>query len=451
MVGESYSKKTFQSWILFLEGKLQIVLKPDLLQGKNKRKMFNPMDEYSWDPMTNNQLVIKLRVFVYSSANQSLRTLYSSEILLIFLRNTAPTVELLPEVVDVLEGSRMNGNGVEKVYDMIMRLFGQNDGGRSSLAKCYGRLSLHLPRLPCVALPCLVLHLAFPGLSLHLHLTLPRLTLYLASPRPPPFTLASPSSFALHPLLLSSSSLTFASSSKNNSFRYSTTPSTFAAPAPHRSFAHGRCAYAAYLVVLAPPGAESHGAYAAQLTASPLPTLIVLVSPTHPCRSCLAPSLLAESCGLVSCYMSLDPGEENRACQESCIFDASLVILAAEILCSCIWQPFLESTKEKLSKFCHVPSKRSCFLKLDAIKNAIAAYRPRKKPVTLSWEDNNCFTMEISGLEIGWGQANRRVNRRKINIATVRATVMLTVAKLARDGQLYDDWLTVAILTLRQF
>ncbi|KAL2337592.1 hypothetical protein Fmac_012038 [Flemingia macrophylla] len=27
-----------------------------------------------------------------------------------------------------------------------------------------------------------------------------------------------------------------------------------------------------------------------------------------------------------------------------------------------------------------------------------------KKPVTLSWEDNNCSTMEISGLEIGWGQ-----------------------------------------------
>ncbi|KAL2326813.1 hypothetical protein Fmac_020240 [Flemingia macrophylla] len=242
------------------------------------------------------------------------------------------------------------------------------------------QLSLHLPHLPCVALPCLVLHLhlAFPRLSLHLHLTLPRLTLHLASPRPPPFTLASPSSFALHPLLLSSS-----------------------------SFAHGRCAYAAYLVVLAPLvvttpasstnthcaclasplSAESHGAYAAQLIASPLPTLIVLASPTHPCRSCPAPSLLAKSRGPASCYMPLDPGEENRACQESCIFDASLVILAAEILCSCIWQPLLESTKEKLSKFCHVP--------LTGLS---------KKPVTLSWEDNNCSTMEISGHEIGWGQ-----------------------------------------------
>ncbi|KAL2333138.1 hypothetical protein Fmac_014351 [Flemingia macrophylla] len=135
-----------------------------------------------------------------------------------------------------------------------------------------------------------------------------------------------------------------------------------------------------------------------------------------------------------------------------CIFDASLVILAAEILCSCIWQHLLESTKEKLSKFCHVlltrafttvrhvnktdvvtldttfgsfshiigafygrsnspwlgerKSKRSCFPKLDAIKNAIADILTglSKKPVTLSWEDNNCSTMEISGLEIGWGQ-----------------------------------------------
>ncbi|KAL2326299.1 hypothetical protein Fmac_025357 [Flemingia macrophylla] len=51
-------------------------------------------------------------------------------------------------------------------------------------------------------------------------------------------------------------------------------------------------------------------------------------------------------------------------------------------------------------------SKRSCFPKLDAIKNAIAdiLIGLNKKPVTLSWEDNNCSTMEISGLEIGWGQ-----------------------------------------------
>ncbi|KAL2322867.1 hypothetical protein Fmac_027246 [Flemingia macrophylla] len=55
-------------------------------------------------------------------------------------------------------------------------------------------------------------------------------------------------------------------------------------------------------------------------------------------------------------------------------------------------------------------SKRSCFPKLDAINNAIADIVSQfltglsKKPVTLSWEDNNCSTMEISGLEIGWGQ-----------------------------------------------
>ncbi|KAL2340878.1 hypothetical protein Fmac_008818 [Flemingia macrophylla] len=160
------------------------------------------------------------------------------------------------------------------------------------------------------------------------------------------------------------------------------------------SFAHGRCAYAAYLVVLAPLvvttpasstnthcaclasplSAESHGAYAAQLTASPLPTLIVLASPTHPCCSCPAPSLLAESRGPASCYMPLDP-----------------------------------------------ESKRSCFLKLDAIKNAIA--------------------------DIVSQFANRRVNRRKINIATVGAMVTLTIAKLARDGQLCDDCCTNNCLT----
>ncbi|KAL2322821.1 hypothetical protein Fmac_027200 [Flemingia macrophylla] len=296
-----------------------------------------------------------------------------------------------------------------------------------------GELSLHLPSLPCVALPCLVLHLhlAFPRLSLHFHLTLPRLTLHLASPCPPPFTLASPSSFALHPLLLSSSSLTFASSSKNNSFRYSTTPSTFAAPTPHRSFAHGRCAYAAHLVVLAPLvvttpasstnthcaclalplSAESYGAYAAQLIASPLPTLIVLVSPTHPCRSCPAPSLLAESRGPVSCYMPLDPEYVE------CVLKVRSKISSfggfsgpAKVTCGGNALKFYASVWLNIRRIGLVKkgeeSKRSCFLKLDAIKNAIADILTglSKKPVTLSWEDNNCSTMEISGLKIGWGQ-----------------------------------------------
>ncbi|XP_061353421.1 phosphoglucan phosphatase DSP4, amyloplastic [Gastrolobium bilobum] len=51
-------------------------------------------------------------------------------------------------------------------------------------------------------------------------------------------------------------------------------------------------------------------------------------------------------------------------------------------------------------------SKRSCFPKLDAIKSATADILTglSKKHVTLSWENNNCSTVEISGLDIGWGQ-----------------------------------------------
>ncbi|XP_020222556.1 phosphoglucan phosphatase DSP4, amyloplastic [Cajanus cajan] len=51
-------------------------------------------------------------------------------------------------------------------------------------------------------------------------------------------------------------------------------------------------------------------------------------------------------------------------------------------------------------------SKRSCFPKLDAIKSATADILTglSKKPVTLAWEDSNCSTVEISGLDIGWGQ-----------------------------------------------
>ncbi|KAI4346446.1 hypothetical protein L6164_007341 [Bauhinia variegata] len=51
-------------------------------------------------------------------------------------------------------------------------------------------------------------------------------------------------------------------------------------------------------------------------------------------------------------------------------------------------------------------SKRSCFPKLDAIKSATADILTgfNKKLVTLKWEDNNCTTVEISGLDIGWGQ-----------------------------------------------
>ncbi|XP_028780382.1 phosphoglucan phosphatase DSP4, amyloplastic-like [Neltuma alba] len=51
-------------------------------------------------------------------------------------------------------------------------------------------------------------------------------------------------------------------------------------------------------------------------------------------------------------------------------------------------------------------SKRSCFPKLDAIKSATADILTglRKKLVMLTWEDNKCSSVEVSGLDIGWGQ-----------------------------------------------
>ncbi|KAJ0045124.1 hypothetical protein Pint_05932 [Pistacia integerrima] len=51
-------------------------------------------------------------------------------------------------------------------------------------------------------------------------------------------------------------------------------------------------------------------------------------------------------------------------------------------------------------------SKRSCFPKLDAIKYATADILTgfRKKPVTFSWKNKHCTSVEISGLDIGWGQ-----------------------------------------------
>lgn len=51
-------------------------------------------------------------------------------------------------------------------------------------------------------------------------------------------------------------------------------------------------------------------------------------------------------------------------------------------------------------------SKRSCFPKLDAIKSATADMLTslNKKPITLTWNGDNCSTVEISGLDIGWGQ-----------------------------------------------
>ncbi|XP_041022039.1 phosphoglucan phosphatase DSP4, amyloplastic-like isoform X1 [Juglans microcarpa x Juglans regia] len=51
-------------------------------------------------------------------------------------------------------------------------------------------------------------------------------------------------------------------------------------------------------------------------------------------------------------------------------------------------------------------SKRSCSPNLDAIKSTTADILTglRKKLVTLTWEDLNYSTVEVSGLDIGWGQ-----------------------------------------------
>nr|ADP88922.1 starch excess 4 [Gunnera manicata] len=51
-------------------------------------------------------------------------------------------------------------------------------------------------------------------------------------------------------------------------------------------------------------------------------------------------------------------------------------------------------------------SKRSCFPKLDAIKSATADILTglSKKRVHLTWKSDKCLSVDISGLDIGWGQ-----------------------------------------------
>lgn len=51
-------------------------------------------------------------------------------------------------------------------------------------------------------------------------------------------------------------------------------------------------------------------------------------------------------------------------------------------------------------------SKRSCFPKLDAIKGATADILTgiSKGTITLEWQGSDCSTVEVSGLDIGWGQ-----------------------------------------------
>ncbi|KAI3705510.1 hypothetical protein L1987_75749 [Smallanthus sonchifolius] len=51
-------------------------------------------------------------------------------------------------------------------------------------------------------------------------------------------------------------------------------------------------------------------------------------------------------------------------------------------------------------------SKRSCFPKVDAIKSATVDILTglKRKPVTLTWKGEECSTVAIAGLDIGWGQ-----------------------------------------------
>ncbi|CAA6675114.1 unnamed protein product [Spirodela intermedia] len=51
-------------------------------------------------------------------------------------------------------------------------------------------------------------------------------------------------------------------------------------------------------------------------------------------------------------------------------------------------------------------SQRSCFPKLEAIKNATADMLGgvSSNVITLTWKDDECSSVEVSGLDIGWGQ-----------------------------------------------
>ncbi|CAN6487154.1 unnamed protein product [Victoria cruziana] len=54
-------------------------------------------------------------------------------------------------------------------------------------------------------------------------------------------------------------------------------------------------------------------------------------------------------------------------------------------------------------------SKRPCFPKLDAIRSATAdiLVGQWKQRVTFKWDDEDCSSVDISGLDIGWGQEGR--------------------------------------------
>lgn len=51
-------------------------------------------------------------------------------------------------------------------------------------------------------------------------------------------------------------------------------------------------------------------------------------------------------------------------------------------------------------------SKRKCFPNVDAIKSATADILTglKTKSVTLTWNGDNCSSVELAGLDVGWGQ-----------------------------------------------
>ncbi|KAH7852893.1 hypothetical protein Vadar_030612 [Vaccinium darrowii] len=78
-------------------------------------------------------------------------------------------------------------------------------------------------------------------------------------------------------------------------------------------------------------------------------------------------------------------------------------------------------------------SKRSCFPKLDAIKSATADILTglKRKLVTLTWECKTCSNVEVSGLDIGWGQNVRN--------AAIDGDCVLVVVDASKALQKIDD------------
>ncbi|KAL2346866.1 hypothetical protein Fmac_000866 [Flemingia macrophylla] len=278
-----------------------------------------------------------------------------------------------------------------------------------------------------------------PCLSLHLHLHL-HLILHLASPRPPPFTLASPSSFALHPLLLSSSSLTFAFNSIHVRRPCATQELCPWSLCLRRL---PRCASAAVTddedllklqlkdttLEFSWPVSKVREAFPAQLSSTPTSCSV---------ENAKAIAALVDHLSIPEAKIGLASGVSAFLWLYSSIqgFKPATVVVTSEVpLGACLgssvlfcvalaavflactdsvsldvnhkgWLSFGENDLELVNKWAF-EGEKIIHGKLSGIDNIVSAYayKPqKKKPVTLSWEDNNCSTMEISGLEIGWGQ-----------------------------------------------